>query len=170
MMAPLDIPDGLRPQAPDSRIKPAGRLHVHLIVSDMKRSIDFYTRTLGFFYDHGVKDAAWLTYSHLLLTISPGTPQQSVSAYFGWGIESFEELERYYSRLHSGGCRLSAPPDQHGSRTYFFLYDPDDYPIVFSQQQFEYPEVYRDRTADLPELAEPEEETVVDATADEPAT
>jgi catechol 2,3-dioxygenase-like lactoylglutathione lyase family enzyme len=142
------LPPALQPTAPHSLVTPGGRVHVHLVVSDMKRSIDFYTKTLGFFYDHGVRDAAWLTHKHLLLTISPGEPVQTVSAYFGWCLVEFAELDAYYARLHRSGCRLSAPPDEHASRTYFFLYDPDDYPIVFSQQRFEYPEVFPEESQD----------------------
>ena len=39
----------------------SGRPSLHLAVSDMKRSIDFYTTQLGFFYDHGVDNLACLT-------------------------------------------------------------------------------------------------------------
>ncbi len=67
-------------------VQPAGRIHLHLIVSDMKRSIDFYVTVLGFFYDHGVREIAWLTREGLLLTLSPGNARA--------GAEQLLRLER----------------------------------------------------------------------------
>jgi catechol 2,3-dioxygenase-like lactoylglutathione lyase family enzyme len=118
---------------------PVGRVHVHLIVSDMKFSIDFYVTVLGFFYDHGVRDVAWLTRGQVLLTLSPGKPSAESSSYFGWSLTSIEELEQQYAALRQQHQRLSAPPDPAGGRLYFFLYDPDDYPVCFSVDPLDYP-------------------------------
>jgi len=122
---------------PKPALKPEGRLHIHRTVSDMKRAIDFYVTVLGFYYDHGVKDMAWLTHGPVLLTISPGEPVLDLGSYFGWVAESVEELEQWYEQLHRRYVRLSAPPDPAGGRYYFFTYDPDDYPIAFSYQELE---------------------------------
>lgn len=119
-------------------VQPAGRIHLHLIVSDMKRSIDFYVTVLGFFYDHGVREIAWLTREGLLLTLSPGTPAPELSSYFGWSVGSAGELQQQYDALYRQRQRLSAPPDAEAGRMYFFLYDPDDYPICFSFDQMDY--------------------------------
>lgn len=118
--------------------QPQGRVHVHLVVSEMKRSIDFYTTVLGFYYDHGIREMAWLTRDGLLLTLSPGEPDPRRGQYFGWGLSSTEELTQHYDSLHARHLRVSAPPEADGSRLYFFLYDPDDYPICFSYQPMEY--------------------------------
>lgn len=118
--------------------QPVGWLHQHLIVSDMKRSIDFYVTVLGFFYDHGVPEIAWLTRAGLLLTLSPGAPTGALSSYFGWSVASADELQQHYDELYQRRQRLSAPPDIPGGRMYFFLYDPDDYPICFSVDPLDY--------------------------------
>ncbi len=118
--------------------QPKGRVHVHLVVSEMKRSIDFYTTVLGFYYDHGIREMAWLTRDGLLLTLSPGEPDPRRGQYFGWGLSTVEELTAHYENLQTRHMRVSAPPEPDGSRLYFFLYDPDDYPICFSYQPMEY--------------------------------
>jgi catechol 2,3-dioxygenase-like lactoylglutathione lyase family enzyme len=116
-------------------IRPSGRVHIHRTVSDMKRAIDFYVTVLGFYYEEGVHDMAWLTQNDLLLTISPGEPEVDLGSYFGWIVDSQEELEQLYDRLYKRHVRLSAPPDAPGGRYYFFAYDPDDYPLAFSYQE-----------------------------------
>lgn len=105
----------------------------------MKRSIDFYTSVLGFFYDRGISEMAWLTRGELLLTLAPGEPQPQAQHYFGWGLSSQQELSENYARLHSRYLRLSGPPDPENGRLFFFLYDPDDYAICFSCQALDYP-------------------------------
>ena len=114
---------------------------MHLAVSDMKRSIDFYTTILGYYYDHGVTGMAWLTRENMLLTLSPAAraepgagnmPAAPPAGYFGWCLESREELEQCYDALYARRQRLSAPPDFNAGRGYFFIYDPDDNPVAFS--------------------------------------
>lgn len=117
---------------------PVGHVHLHLIVADMKRSIDFYVTVLGFYYDHGVREIAWLTREHLLLTLSPGTPSAELSSYFGWSVPDIEALQNHYDSLYTQRLRLSAPPDPEAGRLYFFLYDPDDYPVCFSVDSLDY--------------------------------
>jgi catechol 2,3-dioxygenase-like lactoylglutathione lyase family enzyme len=117
--------------------KPEGSLHLHLVVSDMKRSIDFYATVLGFRYDHGLSGMAWLKLGELVLTLAPGQPEVQRGHYFGWRLESVEALEQHYARLRGKRIRLSAPPDPASGRLYFFAYDPDDYPLCFSFQQLE---------------------------------
>ena len=123
---------------PKPALIPAGRFHMHLLVSDMKASIDFYTTVLGFYYDHGVPEMAWLTKEHLQLTLSPGEPPSHTLNYFGWSLHSFEELESSYEALRRRFQRVSAPPEQETGRLYFFLFDPDDYPIAFSVSDLEH--------------------------------
>lgn len=118
----------------NAALKPSGRVHIHRTVSDMKRSIDFYVTVLGFYYEEGVKEMAWLTQDNLLLTISPGEPQIDLGSYFGWTVDSLAELDALYDKLYKRHIRLSAPPDAPGGRYYFFAYDPDDYPLAFSYQ------------------------------------
>ena len=116
-----------------------GRPCLHLVVSDMKRSIDFYVRELSFFYDHGADNLAWLTRAELQLTLSPGTPQKELNSYWGWIVGTAEQLSELYDRFVRSGLLVSPAPDPAGGRLYFFLYDPDNYPLVFSADQPEYP-------------------------------
>jgi catechol 2,3-dioxygenase-like lactoylglutathione lyase family enzyme len=106
----------------------------------MKASIDFYTTVLGFLYDHGVREIAWLTRPGMLLTLSPGQPKAELSCFFGWSVGSLDELQQYYDALYSRGLRVSSPPDASAGRPYFYLFDPDDYPVGFSCDPLDYPE------------------------------
>jgi len=118
-------------------VNPGGLFHVHRTVSDMKASIDFYVTVLGYYYDHGTTEMAWLRKPGLLLTLSPGETVLDLGSYLGWTVEDADELSKIYAELERRRLRLSAPPDQENNQHYFFLYDPDDYPIAFSVQQFE---------------------------------
>jgi catechol 2,3-dioxygenase-like lactoylglutathione lyase family enzyme len=125
-----------------------GQLHWHLQVSDMKRSIDFYTTLLGFYYDHGVREMAWLTRQQMLLTLSPGEPSPVETQYQGFLLGTPAELESWYGYLRQRGARLSGPPDPAGGRSFFFLYDPDDYPLAFSTVALDYPQRLAGPTAE----------------------
>lgn len=121
-------------------LAPAGWPHFHRTVSDMKASIDFYVTVCGFFYDHGLRDVAWLTAPNLLLTLAPGEPSGDRGNYFGFALSSADALQVRYDELYQRRQRLSGPPELERGRAYFYLYDPDDYAIVFSWTQLEYPE------------------------------
>ena len=114
-------------------------MHIHLSVEDMKASIDFYTTVLGFFYDHGVPEIAWLTRCNLLLTIAKGEVPQNPQHYFGWTVASLDELTELYAHFYGKRQRLSAAPSAEENRYYFFIYDPDGYPIVISYERMEHP-------------------------------
>jgi hypothetical protein len=105
----------------------------------MKRSIDFYVTQLGFFYDHGMDNMAWLTRDEVLLTLSPGTPQVELNSYWGWSLQNIERLLALYEHFKDNALLLSAQPDEAAGRHYFFLYDPDNYPLVFSVDRLDYP-------------------------------
>jgi catechol 2,3-dioxygenase-like lactoylglutathione lyase family enzyme len=117
----------------------SGRPSLHLAVSDMKRSVDFYTTQLGFFYDHGTDNLACLTRAEVQLTLSPGTPETQLNSYWGWSVESTEQLSELYARFTRRGLLLSDRPDADTGRMYFFLYDPDNYQLLFSVDRLEYP-------------------------------
>jgi catechol 2,3-dioxygenase-like lactoylglutathione lyase family enzyme len=113
-------------------IRPTGHFHVQRTVTDVKRSIDFYTTVLGFHFEHGTGESAWLTNGNLILTLSPGEIAVDLGSYFGWVVGDAAELEQLYEQLFRGHQRLSWPPDASVGRAFFFLYDPDDYPIALS--------------------------------------
>ena len=131
------------PEVKSKPINPGGTVHVHLVVSEMKRSIDFYTTVLGFYYDHGIKEMAWLKRDGFLLTLAPGlapaNDPPTGQGYFGWALESQDELERCYQELYQERQTLSNPPDESVGRSYFFLYDPDGHAIIFSNSAMDFP-------------------------------
>ena len=116
-------------------IRPAGHLHIQRTVTDLKQSIDFYTTVLGFQYIRGNGSTAWLAHGSLILTLSPGEPTVDLGSYFGWVISDPAALELLYEQLYRGHQRLSSPPDIPAGRSFFFVYDPDDYPIALSCQR-----------------------------------
>jgi hypothetical protein len=130
--------------------KQLGALHVHRTVSEMKQSIDWYVSRLGFFYDHGTLETAWLVAPGILLTLSPGTPTPDPQAYFGFALGSLEALEAAYAKLHGRMERLSSPADASAGRPFFFLFDPDDYPVIFSYSRLDYPQKLEDEPHDKP--------------------
>ncbi len=103
----------------------------------MKASIDFYTRMLGFYYDHGVRAVAWLTREGTLLTLSADEVQVDRGNYFGIAMNSAEELDALYKWLYERRQRLSGPPGTTQNFAHFFIYDPDDYPVIFSWQRMD---------------------------------
>lgn len=138
---------------PKQSVQFTGGVQIHRLVSDMKRSIDFYVTVLGFFFDHGIREMAWLTRDNLLLTLSPddggveGVEAGTLRAgfhpecgYFGWRLDGQTELEEAYKSFYERHLSLSAPPEPDQGRPWFFLYDPDGYPISFSCVALDYPQ------------------------------
>jgi catechol 2,3-dioxygenase-like lactoylglutathione lyase family enzyme len=113
-------------------------VHVHRTVSELKTSIDFYVGLLGFFYDHGLREVAWLSAPNIQLTLALGEPHVDPGNYFGFTVESGEALEAKYQQLYTQRARLSGPPDTSSGGGHFYLYDPDDYPIIFSVSKLDY--------------------------------
>jgi catechol 2,3-dioxygenase-like lactoylglutathione lyase family enzyme len=110
----------------------AGRPCLHLAVSDMKRSVDFYVNELGFFYDHGLPNMAWLMRPEMLLLLSPGTPVRHPNSYWGWTVSGPEPLVELHARFQQRQLIVSDAPQAEGADGHFFLYDPDGYPLLFS--------------------------------------
>jgi catechol 2,3-dioxygenase-like lactoylglutathione lyase family enzyme len=104
----------------------------------MKTSIDFYVGVLGLFYDHGVLEVAWLTAPGMLLTLAHGEPRVDPGNYFGFAVDNAADLEARYQWLYERRQRLSGPPDTSSGSGHFYVYDPDDYPVIFSCTKLEY--------------------------------
>jgi hypothetical protein len=82
---------------------------------------------------------AWLTRAELQLTLSPGTPQPELNSYWGWSVADTQQLGELYDRFTHRGLLLSPPPEAAAGRQYFFLYDPDNYPLIFSVDHLDHP-------------------------------
>lgn len=114
---------------PDTRIG-----HIHLRVSDLERSVAFYTQVLGFEVQEQWDGAAFLSFGgyhhHLGLNTwssqggSP-PPRGSTGLYhFAVLYPSRQELARALKRVVEHGVRLDGAAD-HGVSEALYLHDPD---------------------------------------------
>jgi catechol 2,3-dioxygenase len=109
--------------------------HVHLKVSDIRRSLDFYCGLLGFelvtTYGH---DAAFISaggyHHHIGLNTwqskghGPAPPQHTGLFHVAIVYPTRRDLARIYDRLQKGHIRLTGSAD-HGVSEALYLNDPD---------------------------------------------
>ena len=129
-----------RPVHPQTRIG-----HVHLKVSDLERSVQFYTQVLGFELQQRLgNSAAFLSaggyHHHIGLNTwesrgAPPPPRYSTGLYhFAILYPSRLELARALARIIAHGWPIDGASD-HGVSEAIYLHDPDGNGI----------EIYRDR-------------------------
>lgn len=130
---------------------PAGTIigHVHLKVSDLERSLDFYCGLLGFeLMTRYGKDAAFVSaggyHHHIGLNVwysrNGSPPPKNTTGLFHLAIlyPSRKDLATIFLRLRNAGYPLSGASD-HGVSEAIYLDDPDDNGL----------ELYCDRPRDL---------------------
>lgn len=128
------------PIHPETRIG-----HVHLKVSDLERSIKFYTEALGFDFIQRYGDSAAFVsaggyHHHIGLNTweslgAPPAPRRSAGLYhFAILYPDRVELARALRRLLEHGVEIDGASD-HGVSEAIYLHDPDNNGI----------EIYRDR-------------------------
>ncbi|MBI1804164.1 MAG: VOC family protein [Ignavibacteriae bacterium] len=122
--------------------------HVHLKVSDIERSVKFYTEVLGFEITtwYG-RSAAFLSaggyHHHIALNTwesaggSPPAPGATGLYHFAILVPNRKELARALKRLHDHHWPIDGASD-HGVSESIYLRDPDDNGI----------EIYADRSRD----------------------
>lgn len=109
--------------------------HIHLKVSDLNKSLDFYSRLLGFEVVNSYgKDAVFLSaggyHHHIGINIwySKNAPPAPVntSGLFHFAIQypSRKDLAEIYKRLKDEGYPVDGMSD-HGVSEALYLYDPD---------------------------------------------
>ncbi len=124
----------------------AGRMrffHVALVVEDLQRSIDFYTRELGFKLIRTQQSQLWKL---ALLTTGEREPILEVEEYIGPDRDPpptgfshvgmfVDDLDAFYERSRANGVPWSQAPTSYGSPVpdMGFLTDPDGYRIEVMQ-------------------------------------
>ena len=130
-------------------IHPETRIgHVHLKVSDLERSVRFYTETMGFeLVTYYGREAAFVSaggyHHHIGLNTwhsrGAGPPPASSTGLYHFAIllPNRKELARTLARIVDGGWPIDGASD-HGVSEAIYLRDPDGNGI----------EIYRDRDPD----------------------
>jgi catechol 2,3-dioxygenase len=107
--------------------------HVHLKVSDLKRSVKFYTEVLGFRVTERVANFVFLTLSNrhhdlALQEVGRQAPHPMPNAiglfHFAFELPNLHALAEAYVRLHEAGVRITGAVDYGISKTIYFS-DPD---------------------------------------------
>ena len=113
--------------------------HVALVVEDLQRSIDFYTRELGFKLIRTQQSELWKL---ALMTTGAGEPILEVEEYIGPNKKSpptgfshigmfVHDLEAFYEASRAKGVPWSGPPANYGFPVpqMGFMTDPDGYRV-----------------------------------------
>lgn len=106
-------------------VQPLALHHVTVLVTDVEKSADFYTRLLGMARFPGrpshLGPGAWLAAGNQQLHLSLGTPPVAGGQHFALQVA---DLEAASDELRSEGVKVSAPVTI-GSARQAFLSDPD---------------------------------------------
>ncbi len=124
-----------------------GLTHIALPVSNIDRSIAFYTQYAGMQVIHRRIDAAtgvavvWLSdrtrpFAIVLIQTATITPVLSPLAHLGVGCQSREEMDALCNQARQAGVLLQAPKDSGYPIGYWaFLRDPDGHTLERSYGQ-----------------------------------
>jgi catechol 2,3-dioxygenase-like lactoylglutathione lyase family enzyme len=101
--------------------------HLNICTSDVNAAADFFAKYFGFqrMPTHGVdvmalvKDETGfvLLFSNFTKNVKPVYP---AGFHFGFIVETKEEVNAMYERLHADGYASEAPRAMHGSWTFYF--------------------------------------------------
>jgi catechol 2,3-dioxygenase-like lactoylglutathione lyase family enzyme len=107
---------------------------ITLKVSDMARSVAFYSELLGLKLLYGGKDSFFSSLqtaarNGVILNLEQGTPQVM------WGRIIFyvEDVDQSWQYLTSNGFTAPRPRDAEWGERYFHLRDPDGHELSFAQ-------------------------------------
>ena len=102
--------------------------HVHLKVSDLKKSLGFYTKVFGLKIAKRVSNYVFLTFGkeHHDLALqeitNAGHPPENMTGLYHFAVEfgSVEELAEIYFRLKKNGIQFSPIRSWHKQNNIFF--------------------------------------------------
>ncbi|MDZ7291491.1 MAG: VOC family protein, partial [candidate division KSB1 bacterium] len=103
--------------------------HVHLKVSDLKRSVKFYTEVLGFRVTERVANFVFLTISNrhhdlALQEVGLHAPRPAPNAiglfHVAFELPTMRALADAYVKLHEAGVRITGAVDYGISKTIYF--------------------------------------------------
>ena len=109
--------------------------HILLLVSNVERSRDFYTRRLGFELGTNEDGAVGLTFGGGYLTLHADHPGRTLPRPRGAGVHiavEVDDVDGYRQELVAKGVAAGELREQPGQRD-FELRDPEGYVWVFLQ-------------------------------------
>ncbi len=117
-------------------------LHTSIFVSDMVRSIEFYTKKLGLTLldgpnhypgnaDMAFVGASWDSYIELVYDLEDHPPYQLGNRYEHLAIEVDGDLPAEIERMRAAGVKIVKEPKRSpgGTRAIAFVEDPDGIPV-----------------------------------------
>lgn len=102
---------------------------VTLIVSNMARSVEFYTE-LGFELKHSSSDFASFSVGDGYLNLASGTPSEDMWGRIVLYVDDVDGMFRHVERL--GLAPETEPADADWGERYFHLRDPDHHELSFA--------------------------------------
>ncbi len=104
--------------------------HLNIVVADVKRSVDFYSRLFG------CKERLWEGDDFVILdcggsdlALARGRPAFAPGFHFGFRAETKAEAEQWHRQLTAQGAKIMEPWLEQESYASFSVEDPDGYRV-----------------------------------------
>ena len=121
-----------------------GLTHIHLIVSDLERSIDFNSGVFGM--QEQFRDGPNMVFLNTpgtqdLITLNEDPEKAEIAGqsggleHFGFRLASSRDLERAVAEVESAGGKLISRGERSSESTFAYVEDPDGYVIELESTQ-----------------------------------
>ena len=109
--------------------------HLHLVVSDLRRSKNFYCDVLGMTYAWGEEEIIALKNGDADFFLSSGKPvPKTDGVHFGFRLRNREAVNYWAARAQESGAPITGGPGDRGSSRVVYFKDPDGYEIeIYSE-------------------------------------
>jgi catechol 2,3-dioxygenase-like lactoylglutathione lyase family enzyme len=128
-----------RPRTTPFEYEPAN-LTISVNVSDLQRSIDWYSEALGFEVEYGMDDIGWCVlrtpFGAVNIGLSQTEDQRAGGTVPTFGVKDIEAGRRH---LESLGVKLDETFDVQGMVKLMGFYDPDGNPWMLAETTQTYP-------------------------------